>query len=148
MARHTLGICYASKKDPDLVRVIEIANELAKTKSEIGRKLINRGLAHTDNPTPLFPSTKAESLAKATIRERKQVVRPAKESVESVSGEQSQLRPSGDKLSPGNKADRKSDSASALDKKKSPVKGQSNAGWIALGLLGVGVVTWLAVKFG
>jgi len=146
MAQYTLGVCYPNKDDPDLRRVIDITSELSKSKSEVARKLINRGLAHTHNPNPLFPE--AEEPAKTTRREHKLVTRPTSVvSVEPVSGEQSQLRPSGDKLSPGYKADRVIDSTPALDKKKSPQKDKSNLGWIALGVLGVSVFTWVVTRF-
>ena len=148
MARKTLGICYPGGQQKDWDRVVKLAGQYKQTMSATGKQLVHRGLEHLNNPHPLFGDPEAGSSVKAIIKERKQKVSIVNNNaVEHVSGEQSGQRSSGDKLTPRNKADRSAGSTPALDKKKSPKKSNSDAGWIVLGMLGVGFFTWLASKY-
>lgn len=151
MARQFLNITYPNPDHPDYKRVIELVKEHDATKSDTGRRLVHRGLEHLGNPHPLFGDPEASSLAKATIRERKPVVRAVNpivnSSVEHVSGEQDPSELARDQEQDRKQADRKSGSAEALDKKKSPEEGKSSTGWIILGLLGAGIATWVIRRF-
>lgn len=144
--RKVIGVCYSDKKGQleEYYKVEAVAKEHNETMSTTGRVLIRRGLDHRNNPHPLFEDPKARSSVEPTIREEEQKVNTVNSSVvEPVSGEQSQVSPSGAKLTPDDKADRSTDSTLALDKKKAPEEDKSNAGWIILGIAGAGLFTWL-----
>ena len=143
MARQFLNITYPNADHPDYRRVIELVKNTNTYKSEVGRRLVHRGLEHLGNPHPLFEDPEAGSSVEPTIREDEQKVSTHLSAVEPVSGEQSQVSPSGAKLTPDDKADRSTDSTPALDKKKAPKEDKSNAGWIILGIAGAGLFTWL-----
>lgn len=149
MARQFLNITYPSPNHPDYKRVIELVKNTNTYKSEVGRRLVHRGLEHLGNPHGLFEDTKATSPVEVT--QEKPVVRTVNptvnSSVEHVSGEQSPKHLAGDQQLLGDeRADRKTSSAEALDKKESPEEDKSNAGWILLGILGAGFATWLIHK--
>jgi len=149
MARRVLGIAYSEKELEEYYRVEKLAKEHNQTMSSTGKQLVNRGLQHLNNPHPLFGDAEAGSSVKAIRKERKQGVSAVNNSaVKHLSGEQSQQRSSGDKLTPGNEADRSRGFTPASDKKKSPQKDNSWLGWVAL--LGLGsflfgprIYTWL-----
>jgi len=147
--RKVIGVCYSDKKGQldEYYKVQAVAEEHKETMSTTGRVLIRRGLEHVNNPHPLFGDPEAGSSVEPTRREEEQKVSAVSSAVEHVRGEQSQLRSSGDKLTTGNKADPSTGSTPALVKKKSPEKDKSNAGWIILGIAGVGLFTWLVRKF-
>lgn len=152
MARQFLNITYPNPDHPDYKRVIELVKEHNATKSDTGRRLVHRGLEHLGNPHPLFGDPEATSPVEVTRREQEPVVRAVNpivnSSVEHVSGEQSPKQPAGDQQLLGDeRADRKTSSAEVLDKNESPKEDKSGAGWIILGLLGVGIATWVIRRF-
>jgi len=61
MARQFLNITYPSPDHPDYKRVIELAKKANTYKSEVGRRLVHRGLEHPGNPRSLFEDTEATS---------------------------------------------------------------------------------------
>lgn len=152
MARQFLNITYPSPEHPDYKKVIELVKNTNTYKSEVGRRLVHRGLEHLGNPHPLFGDPEAGSSVEPTVREEEQKVSAVnntvnKGTVEHVRGEQTGQHLSGDKLMTRDKADPSSGSTPALDKKKSPEEDKSNAGWIILGVIGAGIGAWLIRKW-
>jgi len=149
MARQFLNITYPSPDHPDYKKVIQLAREHDATKSDTGRRLVHKGLERVNNPHPLFEDPVATSPVKDT--QKKLVVRTVNptvnSSVEHVSGKQSPARLARDQEQ-DNRADRKSGSTVVTDKNKSPEKGEFPTGWVILGALFVGAVTYLATHWG
>lgn len=157
-----LGIRYTGEEMKDYHRVKELAEKNKDPLSTTGKLLINRGLIHTDNPEPLvkvvekIKEVPVEKIVKVPVYRDPPKVDKSKSHIKDHitddigGGVQTQLRPSADKLSTGNKAEPSPNTA--LDIKKSANDEGSNiGGWIMLSgilavLFGPVVYRWLTPK--
>lgn len=145
MARQFLNITYPSLDHPDFKKVLELVKEHKTYKSDIGRRLVHKGLEHINNPEPLFGAPKTGSPGRRTqsTRTENQGVSPVNTSraVEHVSGNMDLQKPSRDKGADVI-ADRSTGSAPELDKKKSLNRGSDNTGLWVVGLVVAGLAIW------
>ena len=147
-----LGLRYGPKDIEDLYKVIELAKKNSLSKSEAGKRLVNRGLTHTDNPEPIVKEKviyKDRPVEKIVYRDRP---KQDEHIQEHVGGDnQTGQHLSGDILMTRDKADPPNNTALGLKKspkKDSPDKGSNLGGWIALGgflalIFGPVVYSWL-----
>jgi len=154
-----LGLRYGPKDIEDLYKVIELANKNSLSKSETGKRLVNRGLTHTDNPEPIVKTVK-EVVEKIVPKDRYPCCKdcPGKPNVDKstphieehvsidepitdghIQGDLQNTgqRASADKLTTRDKADPPSSSSKALKEKKSASEENGISGWKIAGGLGI-----------
>ena len=127
-------------------QVIDLAkkNNLAKSRAQL--LLVERGLVHTQNPEPLIKEVEKKVYVDRPVEKVVYKDRPKEEHItehlsnELGEGKKTQLRPSADKLSTGDKAN----PHLALGEKKSA--NNSNVGGWILGLSVVGVIIYGLIK--
>ena len=146
--------------DKDIYQqVIDLVEKERIAKSRAQLLLVKRGLAHMGNPEPLvkekvvYRDTPAKTIEKVVYKDK--IVYRDKEGIpskhlsiqEHIGVDDHITEQPASKGQAQDSGQGKSTPNTALGVKKSLKEEKGIGGWIALGLLGVGLFTWLTYKF-